>query len=150
MSERPERALDKLLDKLLDESAECLEKTSSDRLSRLDKGIGPIVQSSTPSFRTGGAGQLDLPSLDEEPARTQERSTPGCSSGAAKEHLRSKEHSVTEQEIEQWRERLRTAVAETLRVRAAKAALRRHHAQARAYGLQQRHARKLGRPKDKP
>lgn len=57
---------------------------------------------------------------------------------------------MTETEERDWQERLRAAVAETLRVRAAKAALRRHHAQARAYGLQQRHTRKLGRPKDKP
>lgn len=46
---------------------------------------------------------------------------------------------------EEWQERLRAAVEETLRRRAAKNALRAQHAEARAYGLRQRHARKLAR-----
>lgn len=46
---------------------------------------------------------------------------------------------------QEWQERLRRAVEETLRRRAAKVRQRQGHAQARAYGLQQRHAAKLAR-----
>jgi len=57
---------------------------------------------------------------------------------------------MTEEELQEWQERLRAAVAETLRKRAARAAYRAERATARAYGLQARHHAKLNRPKDKP
>lgn len=51
---------------------------------------------------------------------------------------------------DEWQERLRDAVAETLRRRAAKAALRAERATARAYGLRARHAAKLARNRRPP
>lgn len=54
---------------------------------------------------------------------------------------------MTEQEHAEWQERLRAAVADTIRRRAARRQQHQDFAAARAYGLQQRHARKLN-PKD--
>lgn len=52
---------------------------------------------------------------------------------------------MTPTEEREWQERLRTAVAETLRLRAARVAQRAEFAQRRRHGLVQRHAQKLRR-----
>lgn len=58
---------------------------------------------------------------------------------------------MTEQERAEWEERLQAAVAETVRRRLARRKLREQLDAARAYGLTQRHARKLNRNrKDRP
>lgn len=75
----------------------------------------------------------------------KERRDPWESVGTSgKDPLTSEEASGNE--VDEWQERLRAAVAETLRKRAAMAAIRREHATRRSYGLLKRHARKLNRP----
>lgn len=71
----------------------------------------------------------------------QERSTHGCSSGAAEEHPRSKEHFAPTD----WEARLAEAVAKNQQRRAQQRAERAEKAERRNYGLAQRHARKLAR-----
>ena len=68
----------------------------------------------------------------------QERSTHDRSPGVAEEHPRSKEQ-------DEWQERLRAAVAETLALRARKAAMRAEFAERRKHGLIARHNAKLRR-----
>jgi hypothetical protein len=54
---------------------------------------------------------------------------------------------MTETELAEWQQRLRAAVEQTLRRRAAKAAIRRELDERRQAGLRERHAHKLnGRP----
>jgi hypothetical protein len=55
---------------------------------------------------------------------------------------------MTDAESQEWQERLRRAVEQTLRRRAARAEIRRELAHLRQHGLQARHANKLNRPGD--
>jgi hypothetical protein len=86
---------------------------------------------SDPRERVSGPGPEGIhPALRTGPLTTGPEGLP-------QDQPRTKDH--------EWEERLRAAIAETLALRARKAAMRAEFAERRRYGLGQRHAQKLAR-----